>query len=947
LEGIGKVWTIQSVKAKDIAKYALLPGIIPRLNAFVESGFGWLAFTMAIVYSSVRLLPYGHPYLNPQNMGKFGIRHVITEAVNNLTIKKENIDQIIIFFTLLLGFILLVLQFLAIIVGFFIKPAAALSVFAGMFTTPNCTTLGQNAQCTDIAFMLLDKVFGVPRVFNSAFAPAGTAFGDIPVMNRALQELFQYYSYAILIVGIVILLYYVIVIVGETAQSGTPFGRRFNHIYAPLRLVIAVGFLVPLNYGLNSAQYITLYAAKFGSGFATNGWIIFNNALAAADTPIGTHQESLIARPQMADLTHIVAFMSIVKTCYRAYQNLYSAPPNNIVISPWLAKNHPSPFLEAALLSTYQDALAFYDNKDVKITFGMHYPIATNKNFAGNVRPYCGQITIHTNVGGIDASGAPPVDQRLGPWLIQKAYFDLINQLWTDTNLVDFGDRVSATHTGIPDDPCSVGASLPGACPPSLPPADWKQTAVAAAKALYDVRVMDAYNQMVSLGGAFYDIPPELLNRGWGGAAIWYNHIAEWNGALFTAAINSPTPSLMPEVMKKIEEERRSHNQASDMENRYDPTIQGTKAISNVDGNLDMQIAMALNDAYKYWQTDGKGLPSDMQSSGNVFFDLLNAVFGIGGLFTMRTNDDVHPLAQLSALGKSIIESSIRNLMTALVFSAGGGMGEIIGTHLGAAMNSISSMFVAFTSIGLTIGFILYYVLPFLPFMYFFFAVGGWVKTIFEAMVGVPLWALAHLRIDGNGLPGDAASNGYFLIFEIFVRPILTVFGLIAAMAIFAAMARTLNGIFDLVIENLTGFDCTDCNTATIIGIEYKRNVIDEFFFTIIYTILVYMLATSSFKMIDQIPNNILRWMGAGVQTFSGQGDDPASGMVQYAAFGGAQMAGQISNALQQGARTAGQGLGLPFGLMAGRNAATKLAESGSGAGAAASISKTTLPMKK
>ena len=251
--------------------------------------------------------------------------------------------------------------------------------------------------------------------------------------------------------------------------------------------------------------------------------------------------------------------------------------------------------------------------------------------------------------------------------------------------------------------------------------------------------------------------------------------------------------------------------------------------------------------------------------------------------------------------------------------------------HLGSALHSISGIFVSLTTIGLAIGFILYYVLPFLPFIYFFFAVGGWVKSIFEAMVGVPLWALAHLRVDGNGFPGDSASNGYFLIFEIFVRPILTVFGLIAGLAIFSAMARTLNGVFDLLIANMSGFECVqdmgggalafgDCTTGTVLYLEEKRSIVDEFFYTIIYTIIVYLLATSSFKLIDQIPNSILRWAGAGVQSFGDNRDDPTQGLVQYAAFGGANMAGQVSGALTEGARAGGlavggAGRGL-FGLM-------------------------------
>lgn len=931
---------LQGVKAKDIAKYTLLPGIIPRINEFINSGFGWLALTMAVVYNGVRLLPNGHPYLNPHNMGKFGIRHVIAEAANNLVIKKENIDQIIIFFALLLGFLLLVLQFAAIALGFIIKPAAAggLAAFAGLFTTANPTN--------DIAFMILDKVFALPDMYNSKFAPAG-GLGSIPPFNRGLQELFQYYSYAILVVGVFVFLYYVVVLVGETANTGTPFGRRFNHIYAPLRLVVAIGLLIPLNYGYNGGQYITLISARLGSGFATNGWIIFNNELDPGETPIGTRKETLIARPNVPDITHIVSFLSIVKTCLHSYRLSYTRPPQLRDVRAWLINSDPNapqgPVLE--MPNDYATALAFFGNQDITIRFGHQFPAgSTEENYTGNVEPTCGEITVHTNVAGT-ATGGPPADQRIGPYRIQEALYRLTNFAWVNPSIDEFGQRMTALHAISPPEACAVGLGLPGDC--NLPPdAEWKTERSTVFRGILEAWMVGAYNEMIQVADNLYDIPDELLERGWGGAAIWYNRIAEWNGGLFTASINTPTPGRMPDVSEKVQEERRAHNESVDSENRYCPTVEGHRPI-DFTNKYELEISLAICEAYKYWQTDGRGQATDMQTSGNVFFDLLNAVFGIGGLFTMRTNDDVHPLAQLSALGKSIIESSIRNLMTALVFSAGGGMGEIVGTpHLGAALQSISSMFVSFTSIGLAIGFILYYVLPFMPFIYFFFAVGGWVKTIFEAMVGVPLWALAHLRVDGNGFPGESASNGYFLIFEIFVRPILTVFGLVAAMGIFTAMARTLNGVFDLVIENLTGFDCSDCDAGTVAGLEYKRNAIDEFFFTIIYTILVYMIATSSFKLIDQIPNSILRWMGAGVQSFSDQADDPAQGLTQYAAFGGARMAGEISGALNQGARAVGQGVGLPFGL-AMRNARGDVRAAGdtggsSGGGGASLAGRTT-----
>ena len=65
---------------------------------------------MALVYHAVRLLPANHPYLNADNIGRFGIRHVIAEAANNLVISSKNIDQIILFATILIGLCMVFIQ---------------------------------------------------------------------------------------------------------------------------------------------------------------------------------------------------------------------------------------------------------------------------------------------------------------------------------------------------------------------------------------------------------------------------------------------------------------------------------------------------------------------------------------------------------------------------------------------------------------------------------------------------------------------------------------------------------------------------------------------------------------------------------------------------------------------------------------------------------------------
>lgn len=926
----------------------MLPGVIPRVKAFAADGFTWLAALMAAIYAGVGLLPYNHPYLNAENKGRFGMRHVIVEAGRCLKFDRNHIDQVIIYFTLLLGFVLLLAQIALLAVGLVLNPVFAGPPFLGLFET----TLPDE----DIAYMLLDRVFAVPGLYGSQWDPA--IVGMTP-FSDGLHSLFRFYSQAMLIVAIFIILYYVVILVAETAQTGTPFGKRFDSVWAPIRLVVAIGLLVPINWGYNSAQYLVLFSAKYGSSFATNAWNIYNDTVATSamgcaiggnDNAVGWCDSSLLSVPRLPDPQHMIQFMSLARSCKLAYETTYrtTAPAPAFEIRPYFVKKTPTGQVATALthinwlvgaatsVDDWIDAVQFYNYSDILVVFGHMDPAHTQ--YTGNVKPYCGEVVLSTT---------KIIENPLTAWqdpaiLIQALYLLAIKHMWfadndfeqfarkansmfvkkysreyggpcvayNQVNLGDVGSCEAVAATAANPHATTAGLST------ELPGAEWGQMQIDHYTGLLDFVIVAARN--ASFLTTDFTVTSDMEKRGWAGAGIWYNKIADWNGSFFSAVINIPTPKAMPLVMKEVESQKSGTDQNLNATDRYDPNLASKDRENAV--NLtpdDLPIAQMLSHVFKYWRVKNNTEIVEMKSSGNAIFDVLSAIFGLNGLFTIRETTEIHPMAQLSGIGRSIVESAIRNLMVAMGFSFLGGMTEIIDHQLGGAMTAISTMFVTFTTMGLTVGFILYYVLPFLPFMYFFFAVGSWLKSIFEAMVGVPLWALAHLRIDGHGLHGDTALNGYFLIFEIFIRPILTVFGLLASMAIFAAMVRTLNGIFPMVTANLTGFDPNSPKIAgKILGIEFKRSIIDEFFFTLIYTIIVYMIALSSFKMIDMVPNHIMRWMGSGAQSFSESAEGSMNQFISYAAIGGSQLTKQATGAMVSGARLGGNVAGLPFGLL-------------------------------
>ncbi|MDY0029575.1 MAG: DotA/TraY family protein [Pseudobdellovibrionaceae bacterium] len=962
----------------SVAKYVLFPQILPRIVDLFFTGFAYFAYFVAQVYSGVRLLPSGHPYLKAHNIGRYNILDVVVQAGRGLKYRRENIDQIILFYVILLGLFLMVIQGAMMLFSVVPQAMAAVSL-SYFFGTPGYSAYQNGEQ--DLAFILLDRVFGIPDLFNSCVSvAAATCFrssgsllnsgsvytpGAFPwPFHEALHALFEFYSIGLLVIASFILLYFVVVIIAETAQTGVPFGKRFNTVWAPLRLIVGIGLLVPVGFGMNSAQFIVLYAAKYGSNFATNGWMVFNTKLSS-----GHMVEGMVAKPQKPDANGLLKFMMLAHAC-KAIEEGYmefntqplsggggtcatavgAADEEKTIINAYLVRSG-DPSTNSMLMedTDYLGTLGFFDNTSFTIRFGDRGCTSEYSTQLGYVKPICGELVLPQNA--LESPGAVAM---------QEGYYELVRHLWgkynnkvwphwgfcTDSgvsNVIDSsGDEDFKIHSLYyvqklcpvdkknltaakhmePDtewinavladyftgDVCSDPGYASGS--PGLVPPTGATGAIAASVMENIVReaLYAEIDDISSKNTGKYIITDDLLARGWAGAGLWYNHIAQSNGALVGSVWKAPQVSKWPQIQRSVLSQKKMNDQNITVGGANSTGMSGTASLKTGRGEQEVIAAGKLYQIDMAWS----GASISMKpKSGNISFDFLNWLFGTQGLFDLKdpVNQTTHPLALMTALGKSLVEASIRNLALALT----GQVAQMFDSEvIGPFAEGASSLLYTAATITLTAGFILYYVLPFLPFVYFFFAVGNWVKGIFEAMVGVPLWALAHIRIDGDGLPGSAALNGYFLIFEIFLRPILIVFGLIAAVSIFAAMAIVFNSIFDLAVYNvggvnMTGVACGTPEASTIL--DMVRGPLDQFFYTIMYAVVIYIMALSSFKLIDLIPNKILRWMGASVDTFGDMAGDPAQNLTNYAAIGGSQMTQGMIGSLRGGVGALGKGV--------------------------------------
>ena len=946
---------------KGAVRYTLLPDLMSRFHGLFSGGFHYLPYILALVYQAVRLLPRNHPYFLQENIGRYGVRHVMAEAANNIRFSVRNVDQIILYGIILCGLILMVVQIISI--------GAFLYVGSAMALPTNWTGFFQVATpAQDLAYIMLDLVFGVPdpsgggggffnscvglpivcqdlrgvNVININLAAAGSTLDPTTfsvtstnastvfpfAYHKGLHQLFAVYSQGLLVIAVIMVSYFIATILAETAQTGTPFGRRFNKTWAPLRLVMAFGLLMPLTTGLNSSQYLVLYAAKFGSAFATNGWNYFNSTL--SENYLG-QANSLVSRPSIPDVTGLLQFFFVANVCKTLYESIEDKAGNQIYhIKPYVhgpenATPNTYPLTSIVSDGNFNDALNMIGtgNNVMIISFGDLNPTKYSKE-RGHVRPLCGQL--RWVIADPRPSGVPlPGGAEPGVAYIQKVYLTaLVGNFLNFSGL--FSGATTPPETGgsnrryrnfvMHHAPEILAKDLNDGANAAYIDTEYKRQIednVLYNATNYNLNKVFADALALQIGSmsawpnTFAGIPYPLNQKGWAAAGIWYNTIASLNGNMTMAAVNLPVPYKYPEILEKLASIKAKFTKDVDPLTKFDPQAPGLDDISKyISSENALKFAEVLSKAYKAWDPADSATTHN-KLTGSPIMDAISSLVGTNGLYDMRNNPNTHPLAQIVGIGRSLVEAAVRNLGYATIATAGGiAMGDVLGPFAGQLGATAASMFVTISMMALTIGFVLFYVVPFMPFIYFYFAVGGWIKGIFEAMVGAPLWALAHIRIDAHGLPGNAALNGYFLIFEVFLRPILIVFGLLASISTFAALVSVLNSVYPQVTANIAGYDIEkELSGTSFSTIQYMRGKVDQFFFTVIYGVIVYMMGMSSFKLIDLIPNNILRWMGSSVATFNDQREDPAANLASKASLGAQQSLSRIGSGLQSMTRLA------------------------------------------
>ncbi len=889
-----------------IFRYANLPGIFPRIRAIGEK-FGHFAYMLAMVFRSTRLLPEGHPMLNPANIGRFGITDVIATAANGLVMKRDNMDQILIFGAVIMAMLMIVVQVLMIGAYAFLGSAHAADT-SSMFTTPN--------PGTDLMTQFLSQVFGFKTIF------ANSAAVDQP----GLYAILGFYSTAMMIIAVMIVVYYVITVVGESAQTGQPFGKRFNGLWAPIRLVLALGLLVPLGGGINAAQYLTLYVAKFGSGLATQGWVTFSKSF--------TKPSSVVSSMSAPSAQGLASAVFAAEACRGAYNQAHTGSPNPVVIR---------------VNAGEKSQVAAFGQGDIDFAKAQH---ASNLTYVWTTQGSDSDAAASAICGAINMKVAATPSTGVTPDANMSAA-DTITSAMQNSYVTAIGTMIGTisggTNAVAPSSPIAkfVGQTMTmnetSSFMTNTDPAvrtDVIKSVAGAIDAMQNSMnsAMDSVNNSLAGNNPSLDqiqtkMQTDATNKGWATAGVYYLEMAKYTQMVMDA-VSGAVPAA-------ISQPSGSSGTASDWWSWFKGQVGGddvNKQIKTVIDNVKPTIAAAIGQATA--QPTSKNPNESFLNHSCSLLDpikcLATWLFG-DSFFLLLDTPNLNPMGRLIAGGQSILDRTsglvfwyIMSQMGSLAAGAVGavagfvggagatietGPGALVGGGVGAAAVGIGAAIVAqiasmlggvlwfFMLIGLGAGIVLFYLLPLLPFMYFFFSAVNWVIEVAEAFISMPLFALSHLRIDGDGLLPSRAFENWLILFGILLRPLMIIVGMIVGSLVFNAGAFYLGSIYKYAIfaYNNDQSNAAGGVSLTATGLDFSKvSGFGIVTYLVLYVYLIYMLATSSFKLIDQIPDKMLRWVG-GTTPFTGDRPVDLQGM-----HGSALMAYGV---VQQGS-TAVKGLG-------------------------------------
>ncbi len=859
----------------------------------IKLSFGTVGMThraflsiLATMFIQAGLLPYNHPARSMETIGHMSFRSIMGEAWFNLRNSgKNDFHQYGLFFTVFL-LIAMAIMMVATFAGQLFMSSASAALPGGLFASP--------APDTDIGLLLIDELIG--KATRGEGAPHGSALG----------ELFSIYSYGVLVIASFIVAWSIISIVVDTAATGKFFGGRHNPVWWPIRLVFGLALLVPLGHGFSTGQYLVVQIAKWGSNLASNAWYIYVEAVVADGT------RNYVAN-QYPTSQVFSDFKNIAKI------NLCRAAVNKILID----KEGMSDALSHRnyIAMTINPALGASDAPRYVFTFGEQGDAAGVSSTWWNPTTWrvdkdkCGTITLER-----PAARDPKLltaDPNDSDW----NFLQLANQIMIASNI---DDELFATYAELYSDAVNETETISQAFVETYMSSgvDFSVGEISdtvtleALKDRYDIyfrNLTDIIERVAEdENGQIKSTISEVRQYGWPTAALWYYIISSSNQKLNdayhpTAGINVGYHDFKDsQCMSTGGRSRNTKGKCSpgaeNLETQrvyqaFDEWWENQTSALKLAIETDSSPAAEDRILLRALDEEGEGEAS-VPTNAEEFKSKIADEYNVSNIMEYMVDDihhagfenNVHPIVLMANIGQkminyaeTIILSGLGVAATFAILSSLPVVGSIAAvlSQLIAMISGMAFLIVGPLMIG---GVILSIILPMTPFIRFVFAISGWMIAIIEAVVMVPIVAIGHLRTDGEGIMGPMVQGVYVMMLQLLVRPVLIVIGLVLSMFLVEVTVGYINTMFFAMLDTLPVGSSQGWFLSSLVRFVG---------FGVMYGVLMYGLINSSFKLVDILPEAVVKYLGGGP---SGGVTDRDEGEINRAVLASAVFASNFSS---------------------------------------------------
>lgn len=697
----------------------------------------------------------------------------------------------------------------------------------------------------DIADIITGK--GDPRssaYLNMVFGPLFEGPNETTLVSLLI------FSFNVLFfaVGLVLLTYNFLVGVTETAHEGEIMGRRHSAMWVPLRTVLACASLAPvMPNGYNGVQYVMAYAVNMGTATATFFWDQTVDLVVEQKMPVAGTDFAQMDGQFLQALWR----MELCQAVYNLEVNKGGSGLENIGRN-WSVKSGVLE-LEYSLKSRIAACGKVTMPTETAGFSRLAESVGTEQ---GKFKIFIGKM--QDNVDEM-VKQFEPIATSLAEAISKKTdmpkYRDLAADMkkWRDLqsallNQYMGEDRVNQAAKNDLDKDENIIITTPG----------------------------DNKEQRLSMN---------LKNGGWTQAGFYYQLIARLSADSNSVAAMMPTTTPggaiggasnpSGPVMNAVASQYAASNtyifgsaqgDAAKFLNQISATYNGTVDWWNESVNRS-GIKAFTNERLAF--ADNGGDLSNIWPSAGAMYESM--------AFLNPTASTVDPMIGLIVFATQI-SAWAAAAITALTLAA---MIPYIGQGAIAAASTVGWIISGL----IVMSFFLAFILPMIPTIIWIMAVSAYVLLICEAVFAGPLWAIAHMSMEGAGIAGQQASKGYVFVLSLILTPVLMLFGLLIGMIVFRFTGTLVNGGIYYAL--------TSAQSLTADSISQIM------WFTGIFVVMVFMgfvylvILERSFSLISYFPGRVFRWF----DEIGDNLDSQSAARVNAAGLGSAIEQGKLAGA--------------------------------------------------